>query len=96
MTELTRFLILYTWAGVGLLILILYRIARFYQMSANERSHYRWFIAPLALLTLAALRYMWIADFAGDPLGDSLLMLGGGSLFLLSYNLFRLMTGGRS
>ncbi len=76
------------------MVLLLYRVARFYQMTANEHTHYRWFILPLVLFVLAAMRYAWIADFAGDPLGDVLAISAGSALILLGYRLLNLMMGG--
>lgn len=95
MDGLIRILTLGAWGGVGFLVILLYRIAHFYQVTAGERSHYRWFLLPAALFALAAARYAWLADFAGDPWGDGLLALAGGSLLLLGYYLLRLMTGDR-
>lgn len=95
MGVLNRIMALCTWGGVGLLIVLLYQIARFYQITAGERSHYRWFILPLVLFVLAGIRYAWIADFAGDFWGDGLLFLAGSSLFVLGYHLLNLMMGGR-
>ncbi len=94
--QLNRALIIYTWGSVGVLLVLLYQIARFYQTTSGERSHYRWFLVPLVFFAAAAIRYAHLADFAGDPLGDGLLILAGGSLFLLGYHLLRLMLGGRS
>lgn len=91
----SRILILYTCACVGALLIILYRVARFYQITAKERSYYQAFLVPLVFFVLSGLRYAQLADFAGDPLGDGLLVLAGSSLFLLGYYLLNLMMGGR-
>jgi len=95
MDVLNRILALCTWSGVGLLIVLLYRIARFYQITAGKRSHYRWFVLPLVLFVLAGIRFAWIADFASDFWGDGLLFLAGSSLFLFGYYLLDLMMGER-
>jgi hypothetical protein len=92
---LSRILILYTCTGTSALLIVLYRIARFYQITAKERSYYQAFLVPLALFVLSGLRYAQLADFVGDPLGDGLLMLAGGSLFVVGYYLLNLMMGGR-
>jgi len=77
------------------LVVVLYRIARFYQITSGRRSRYQWFGVPLVLLAAAA-----VIDvlFAGGPnvLGDALLLVGSASLIGLGYNLLRLMTGSRS
>ncbi|MBN1887967.1 MAG: hypothetical protein JW850_08240 [Thermoflexales bacterium] len=96
MNEIGRVLDLYAWGGVIFLLVVLYRIAHFYQATADECSHYRWFALPLVLFLLAAVRYAWVGGFAGDPWGDGLLVLGGGSLLALGYRLLDLMTGDRS
>ncbi len=96
MTEISRALDLYAWGGVIFLLVVLYRIARFYQATADERSHYRWFALPLVLFLLAVVRYAWVGGFAGDQWGDGLLVLGGSSLIALGYHLLNLMTGDRS
>ncbi len=85
----------YIWGGVGLLVIVLYHVGRFYQINAEESSHYRWFLVPFALFILAAIRYAHVGDFAGDPMGDILLLLAGSSLFLLGFHLLNLMMGGR-
>ena len=95
MNELSRILGLYAWAGIGLLLIVLYRIARFYQISAQEPSYYRWFGVPFVLFLSAAVRYAWIGDFAGDPPGDGLMLAAGSSLFVIGFYLLKLMTGGR-
>jgi hypothetical protein len=93
MNELNRVMGLYAWAGIGVLLIVLYRIARFYQVSAKEPSHYRWFALPFVLFLSAAVRYAWIGDFAGDMLGDGLMLAAGSSLFVTGYYLLKLMTG---
>ena len=95
MDWIPRLLTVIAWGGVGLLLLLLYRIAHFYQATSGQPSHYRWFLIPLALLLLGGLRYAMVGDLAGDLLGDSLLIVGGAMLFILGIVLVRLMTGGR-
>jgi hypothetical protein len=90
-----RVLALYAWGLVNVLLLMLYRIAQFYQHTAGERSHYRWFLVPSILFGFAAVRYLWVGGFTGDPLGDLLLFMGGVGLFGLGFFLDRLMMGKR-
>jgi hypothetical protein len=90
-----RILTLVSWAGVCVLLLLLYRIAHFYQVTSGQSSHYQLFLIPLVLLLLGGLRYAFIGDLAGDLLGDSLQLAGGVALFILGIVLVRMMTGGR-
>jgi hypothetical protein len=87
---------LYIWAAVGALIVILNRVARFYQITSGRRSYYQLFVLPLVLMGLGALRYAGQAVLVGDALGDLLMLAGGLLLFGLGYYLFRLMTGSRT
>jgi hypothetical protein len=97
MTVLTKMLTLYIWLGIAVLILLLNRIARFYELTTGIRTHHRLFFLPVAFFFLGMLRYLFSdVGFAGDVLGDVSFFLGGVSLALLGYYLLRLMTGGRS
>jgi hypothetical protein len=94
MATVNAVLLLAAWAVISALIVVLYRIARFYQITSGRRSRYQWFGVPLILLAAAAV----INGVAGEPnlASDALLLLGGSSLIGLGYNLLRLMTGSRS
>ena len=95
MATLNDLLLLIAWGGIGALIVVLYRIARFYQLTSGRVSYYRWFVVPLLLLIAAAV--MRVADGnLLDLIVDSLLLLGSASLIGLGYSLLRLMTGSRS
>lgn len=97
MTVLTKLLTLYTWTGIVVLILLLNRIAHFYQLTTGVRTYYRLFFVPVAFFLASMVRYVTSdAGFAGDVLGDIFFFLGGISLALLGYYLLQLMTGGRS
>lgn len=95
MASVNAVLLLIAWGVICALVLVLYRIARFYQITSGRRSRYQWFGVPLILLAAAA-----VVDvlFVGEPnvLSDALLLAGGASLIGLGYNLVRLMTGSRS
>ncbi len=95
MATLNAILLLIAWLVICALIAVLYRIARFYQITSGRRSLYRWFLVPLILLAAAAIVDLLII---GEPnaWGDTLLLLGGASLIGLGYNLLRLMTGSHS
>lgn len=95
MVTLDAVLALIAWSLIGVLIVVVYRIARFYQITSGRRTYYRWFLLPLGLLPLAAL-----LNVMADPLlnfwRDALLLVGGVSLIGLGYYLLHLMIGSRS
>ena len=95
MTALDTILTLVFWGLIAVLIVVVYRIARFYQISSGRRTYYRLFFVPLGLLLAAAL-----LNVAADPLlnlwRDVLLLAGGVSLIGLGYYLLHLMIGSRS
>ncbi len=91
-----------------MLLLLLYRIAYFYEVTSKQPTHFRLFIFPMALLLLGGLCYVIAGDLgeAGSSslaqvistarlAGDSLQLAGGISLVGLGVFLLRLMTGGR-
>ncbi len=91
-----------------MLLLLLYRIAYFYEVTSKQPTHFRLFIFPMALLLLGGLCYLIAGDLgeAGSSsleqvigtarlAGDSLQLAGGISLVGLGVFLLRLMTGGR-
>lgn len=94
MVTLNAVLLLAAWTVIGVLIVVLYRIARFYQITSGRRSHYQLFGVPLILLVAAAA----INVLTGEStlISDLLLLLGSLSLIGLGYNLWRMMTGSRS
>jgi len=93
MGSVNEILTLYTLIATGALVSMLALIARFYQVRSGERSHYQLFLIPLGLFILGGLYQALTIGIPGDdPLDNSLLCLGGASLFGLSYRLFYLMT----
>jgi drug/metabolite transporter (DMT)-like permease len=95
MVALNTVLTLIVWSLIGVLIVVVYRIARFYQITSGRRTYYRLFLLPLVLLLVAAL-----LNVMADPLlnlwRDTLLLAGGVSLIGLGYYLLQLMIGSRS
>ncbi len=89
-------LTLYIWGAVGVLIILLNRIARFYEITSGRKSYYQLFGVPLMCIGLGALRYATVGLLTGDVLGDGLMLLGGLLLIGLGYYLLKLMTGSRS
>jgi hypothetical protein len=94
---------LYSWALVGALIYILYRIARYYQYKYAElyhekprqRTYAALLIIPLVLFPLAAARYALLDTKIGDLLSDLAFLFGGIVLAGTSYYLYRLLMGRR-
>jgi hypothetical protein len=86
---------LYIWIGLTVLMIFLYRIARFYQTTSGRRSYYQFFLVPIVLLLIGGLRYASLGIFVGDGLADVLMIVGGLSLIGLGYTMLKLMTGGR-
>lgn len=96
MTILAKLLTIYFWVGIAALILLLSRIAQFYQLTTGVRTHHRLFWIPVACFLAGMIRYVMIGGgFAGDVLGDILFFFGGASLAVAGYYLLKLMTGGR-
>ena len=96
MIILTKLLTLYIWIGIVAFVLLLNRIARFYELTTGVATHYRLFFVPVAFFLVGMIRYLVSdAGFAGDIVGDICFFLGGVSLALLGYYLLQLMTGGR-
>lgn len=94
METVSTVLLLIAWGVIGALVVVLYRIARFYQITSGRRSHYQWFGVPLALLAAAVVLHLVVGR--PNAASDVLLLLGGASLIGLGYSLLRLMTGSRS
>ncbi len=83
-----------TWAGIAFLVFLLWRIARFYERSSNQRAYSHLFLLSLLLLTVGAAWYIAVAPtFIGTPLADLLLSLGGGVLVVATFLLNSIMMG---
>ncbi len=110
MNILDRILTLLSWIGVVALLLVLYRIAHFYEVTSRQPTHFRLLILPIVLLFLGGFCYAIAGDaargeaarsgpgLASSPVrlaGDSLQLAGGIALIGLGMFLLRLMTGGR-
>jgi hypothetical protein len=67
-------------------------IARHYQRSTGEITRFQWFLAPLLLFGLAAVRYASIDHLTGDILANMLLGTGGVILLWASVYLYRRMS----
>ena len=98
MTGINLVLMTYSWVIMAILLFFLFLIARFYERKAHQRSHYQLFLLPLILFLLGTLRYdfLFVGNFVGDLLGDTLFFAGGVVAAILGYHLLNLMTGGRT
>ena len=83
------------WGIVGLMLVVLAAVARFYQITSGQNTHYRWFALPVFLFVASAVRYSLMGDFTGDLLGDLFIAAGAASLAALAARLVSMMTGGR-
>ncbi len=93
MIDLSAILIVVAWGIICVLIAVLYRIARFYQILSGRRSYYQFFGVPLVLLALGALASAVLKDM--PAWGDLLMLLGGAILIGLGYYLQHLMLRNR-
>lgn len=85
-----------TWAGVGFLVLMLWRIARFYEQSSGKPAYAYLFIPPLLFLLGGAACYIVLdVDFVGHNVADALLIVGGVLLSLATILLGQIMVGER-
>ncbi len=85
-----------SWVGVGFLMFLLWRIARFYERSSGEKAHSWLFLVPLVLLPLGALCFLLAdPDFLENLTGDALFFAGGVVLLMASTMLQQAMMGER-
>jgi hypothetical protein len=98
MISMNLVLMTYSWVIIAILLFFLFLIARFYEKKAHQKSYYQLFLLPLVLFLLGTLRYdfLFVGNFVGDLLGDTLFFAGGVVTTILGYHLFNLMTGGRA
>lgn len=92
---LSQVLLLYGWFALSALLLFLLAIARFYQKFSGERTYFHWFIMPIVLYGIGAVRYASIDRIAHDVLADGMLGAAGVIAIVLSVRLYHLMTRGR-
>jgi hypothetical protein len=91
------FVSLYTWGVVCLLVLVLFKIAQFYEKKSGQRAYSPVFLLAVVLFIFAAIRYAPLSPaISGDVWGDIARFLGGGIVIVFGLLLLRLMTGGRA
>jgi hypothetical protein len=93
--SLHQFFMIYAWLGLGLLLFLMALIARFYERLSGQRTYYQLFIVPVLAFAGASIRLSSQDRVTGDVWGDGLLLVGGVSLALLCWHVYRLMTSGR-
>ncbi len=85
-----------TWAGIGFLILMLWRIARFYERSSGKHAASFLFLPPLLLIPGGAAWYIVTnPNFVGSVPGDTMFAIGGITLALATSLLRQAMIGER-
>jgi hypothetical protein len=87
----------YSWVGVGILIIFLWRIAFFYEKTSKRWvGHYLVMIPGLILLG-GVVTYLIVGKpLVGDSLGDILFFVGGLGVAVFGVRLQGLMTGEQS
>lgn len=85
---LNQFLALFSWFVLAALMLFLLLIARFYEKFSGEPMYFRLFVAPLALFSVATVRYADLNRITQDALADTAMIIGGVMLIGLSVWMF--------
>jgi hypothetical protein len=96
MDKIGALLGLYSWVALAFVVTLMFLIARFYQQKSGFCSHYRLFLIPAALFLFSGV--MYLVPRGSRIVGlvaDTLLLVGGLMLILVSRSLFVRMTGGR-
>jgi len=89
-------LLIYSWVGVGVLLLFLGRIAYFYEKTSGQITGYQFLVLPVLLLAGGVIVYLrYGREFTGYAAGDLLLFSGGALLVFLGLRLQDFMTGER-
>ena len=74
-----------------LLVVVVMLIGRLYKQVSEKPTYYWAFLAPIALLGVAAARYAFLDQLGGDLLGDLMSVLGGLLLIGMLLILYRRM-----
>lgn len=96
MDAIKYILAIYTWAGIGMLLVFLGRIAYFYEKTSHQQTGYYFLVLPGVLLMAGVVWYLVRnIEFTGESVGDLLLFSGGALLCLFGVRLKEFMTGER-
>jgi hypothetical protein len=95
--EIVKLLLaIYSWVGIGALIVFLGRIAYFYEKTSGQRTNSYFLILPALLLAVGVVWYLVCSvEFTGWPIADVLLFGGGFLLSAFGFRLQEFMTGER-
>ena len=87
----------YSWVGVGILIMFLWRIAFFYEKTSNRWVGHYLLMIPGLILLAGVVTYLIVGKpLVGDSVGDLLLFVGGLGVAVFGIRLQRLMMGEQS
>ncbi len=89
--SLNQLLVIFSWFPLAILILFALLIARFYEKFSNYQTYSRFFLIPLILFGISAVRYASLDTAVGDPISDILIGIGGFVLAFLAIRLYWLM-----
>ncbi|NDJ77676.1 MAG: hypothetical protein GYB65_15600 [Chloroflexi bacterium] len=90
-----QLLSVYGWFGLSAVIFLLALIARFYERLSKQRTYYQFFAIPVVAFAGSTVRLASLDQVTRDMVGDGLLLVGGVSLAVLCWHMYRLMTSGR-
>ena len=88
-------LTIYAWFALSGLLFLMALIARFYERLSGKRTYYQLFIVPVLAFAGATVRLTGRDQVVGDAVADVLLLIGGVTLVLLCWNIYRIMTSGQ-
>ena len=87
----------YSWVGVGVLIIFLWRIAFFYEKTSKRWVGHYLLMIPGLILLAGVVTYLIVGKpLVGDSVGDLLLFVGGLGVAVFGIRLQRLMMGEES
>lgn len=89
--SLNQLLVIFAWFPLAMLILFALLIARFYEKFSNQKTYSRFFLIPVALFGISAVRYASLDSAVGDPISDILIGIAGFVLAILIIRLYWLM-----
>ena len=104
MKVLAQLMTLYAWGSVCILLLFLFRIARFFEQRLSEKTGsqkqqrlYPLFLPPIVLYVISALFYAFGDTVIVGNLWGDVFRISGGIIFIYAgYSLINTMVGGRS
>lgn len=89
--SLHQIFVIYTWFPLAALLFFMLLIARFYQKLSEVRMYFWFYLVPIVVYGIAAVRHASVRSISGDVIVDILMGLGGIVLILLSLRLYQKM-----